>query len=141
MKKTARVAILLGVCSAAVVGGSLAGLAIASAIPPTEPRVEEGPGSVHPVAEFPVNESGQTYGYVDQGLLSDPSARAQLVAVTTDEGVDGWAYFAELMPAAMATTPEEAEALSTGEPYKVAVYELDGRTLIGFQTVNRQLEQ
>lgn len=44
----------------------------------------------------------------------------------------------ELQPVHFATTPEEAERLSVGEPYAVvAVNEMDGMTFIGRHTVNR----
>ncbi len=115
----------------------LGGASIASALTSSSPEIPPASLSVGAVDEFPVTDGGLSYGYVDQGLRTDPSARADLVAVTTDAGQEGWAYFAELMPAHVATTPEEARRLSTDEPYAVAVYELDGQTLIGYQTVNR----
>lgn len=93
--------------------------------------------SINPVDAFPLTESGQTYGFVDQGLTKDPNARAELVLVTTDDGVEGWAYFRELQPAVFAKTTEEAVRLSTDAPYAVAVYKEDGKTLVGYQTVNR----
>lgn len=138
MKKIKKVAIAIAIASAALVAGSLSGFLIANAVAPAQ-TVDYG--SVNAVEKFPVNDSGQTYGFVDQGLHSDPSARAQLLAVTTDDGKDGWAYAIELLPAAYAQTPEEAEKLSTDDPYEVAVYELDGRTFIGFHTVNRLPEK
>lgn len=142
MKKLAKVAIVLAVSSGAIVGGSLAGFTIAVATSPAPvAQPQGGAESVRAVEKFPVNESGQSYGLVDQGLLSDSSVRPQLVLVTTDEGVDGYAYYAELFPAAVARSQNEAKALSTDEPYEVPVYEVDGKTLIGMHTVNRPPEK
>jgi hypothetical protein len=138
MKKLAKVALVLAVSSGAIVGGSLAGFSIAVANSPAPPvQVQGDDGSLRPVEKFSVNESGQTYGLVDQGLLSDSSVRPQLVLVTTDEGVEGYAYYAELFPAAMAKSTTEAKQLSTDQPYEVPVYDVDGRTFIGIHTVNR----
>lgn len=139
MKKIIRASAAIGVAAAALVAGSLTGLGIATAVNSAAPP-QEVQHSVNAVDAFPTNDFGQTYGFVDQGLLSDSDARAQLVAVTTDQGKDGWAYWAQLMPPLTADSAEEAQALSTDQPYQVAVYELDGRTPIGFHTVNRAPE-
>lgn len=140
MKKLAKVALALSVSSAAIVGGSIAGYTIAVATTPT-PAPVIADGSVHPVEKFPVNASGQTYGFIDQGLISDPSIRPQLVAVSTDEGKDGYAYYVELFPSSTAKSPADAKALSTDQPYPVPVYEVDGKTVIGVHTVNRLPEK
>lgn len=134
---------LAGVASAAVVIGGLGGLAVASAVstPPPPTPLTEAELSWNPVAKVPDNGAGLTYGFIDQGLLTDASARADLVFVSTDDGKDGYAYMAELLPGYDAKTPEEAAQYVNTEPYQVPVYELDGKTLIGYQTVNRPAER
>ena len=138
MKRFAKVAAILAVSSGAIVGGSVAGFTLAVANSPAPVlEIQGDDGSLRPVEKFPVNESGQTYGLVDQGLLSNSSVRPQLVLVTTDEGVDGYAYYTELFPTVLAKSPAEAKGLSTDQPYEVPVYQVDGRTLVGMHTVNR----
>lgn len=130
-----KVVIVSSLLAAAVVGGSVSGVAVASAT--FAPPAHDQAGQVLDVESFAMADSGLTYGFVDQGLTSDPAARPDLVLVTTDEGIEGWAYSDELMPWLGVKTPEEAKALDGDVPYAVPVYELDGETLLGFQTVNR----
>lgn len=65
---------------AAMLAGLL-GVALAGALIPHQEIYDE---SINAVERFPTNQSGQTYGLIDQGLKGDHSARAQLVAVSTD---------------------------------------------------------
>lgn len=139
MMEIKKVVLASTILAATILGGSVTGVAIASSMLP--PPVQSEAGAVASVESFAVNDSGLTYGFVNQGLVSDTAARADLVMVTTDEGADGWAYSSELMPWIHAKTPQEAEALTTDRPYRVAVYQLDGKTLIGYQTVNRHQGQ
>lgn len=138
MKKITRISLIGGGAAIALVAGASSGMAIAAATQPTEAAIFET--SVNGVESFKTNANGQTYGWVDQGLLDDPSARATLVGVVTDDGKEGWAYTSELMPWLDAKTPEEAASLTTDQPYAVAVYALDGKTLLGYHTVNRPPE-
>lgn len=140
MKKLTRLTLVLAISSGAIVGGSLAGFGLAMATAPTAPA-QTGEGGIQSVEKFPVNDSGQTYGLIDQGLLSDGSVRPQLVLVTTDTGEEGYAYYVELFPAVAAKSPADAERLSTDQPYEVPVYKVDGSTFIGFHTVNRPPEK
>jgi len=140
MNRLSKVFVGITVSTAAVVAGTLAGYAIAGAVPPPEPELKvlsEAELSVSPVDRFPVNAAGQTLGLVDQGLLTDHTARAELILVTTDDGQDGYAYYDELLPGLNVSGEGNAGPASRGEPYEVAVYEIDGTTVIGYQTVNR----
>lgn len=136
MRKSIKVLGMAAAASAALVVGSFTGVAIASAVSPTTEQM-----GVTLLNEFRVTDQGLTYGFVDQGLAEDPGARADLVAVTTDDGKDGWAYSAEYMPWNFVEKPDEAAKSSTNQPYTVPVYELDGKSLIGYQTVNRPAEK
>lgn len=135
MKKLTKAAAALALSAAAIVGCSTAGFFVAMASAPTVSPKAPDVGSPYAVDHYPVNAQGQTYGMIDQGLAGDPEARAELIAVTTDDGKEGYAYGQDLF-APVPSGPDEAATLSD-EPYEVPVYELDGRTLIGVHTVNR----
>lgn len=72
-----------------------------------------------------VNEYGQTYGLDALG--------ADLIAVTSDEGLDGYVYRDELYGDIGINTPEEALEWqnSKTENRSFTVYESDGKTAIG----------
>lgn len=140
MEKTARKALILTITAAAICGGAVAGMGISYALTPS-PAAIKAAEETDSVEKFSVNENGQTYGLINQGLYSDPEARPQLIFVTTDEGKDGYSYYYELFPNANVDSPEEAEASSTDKPYEVPVFKVDGKTVIGFHTVNRTPEK
>lgn len=71
--------------------------------------------------------------------LADHTARAELTFVRTDDGKEGYSYYRELLPGP-GTNSERSEPAFRGEPYRVAVYEPDGVSLVGYQTVNRPVE-
>ena len=142
MKKMNKLFVGLTVSTTAIVAGTLSGFAIAAAVPaPVTPQTEavlsEADLSVLPVDKFPTNDAGKTYGLVDQGLVTDHTIRAELLFVTTDEGRDGYAYHDDLLPGFTQESVPGSGADDRGEPYEVAVYELDGVTMIGYHTVNR----
>lgn len=140
MSKGMKFAATLAIAACAITAGTFGGMAISNAvITPPAPLTHENQ-SIHPVDKYPTNEAGQTYGFIDQGLISDDQQRPQLVMVTTDDGEDGFAYYLELFPNAGVESPLEAEASNHPESYSVPVYEVDGKTQIGFHTLNRPPE-
>ncbi len=80
---------------------------------------------INNLAELQVNENGQTYG---PDILN-----ADLIAVTSDQGEEGYVYREELYVEAP-KTPEEAIS-SNGEVRVIKVYLSDGITEIGTFTM------
>lgn len=89
---------------------------------------------IHQMDDLELNDNGLLFGPDNMG--------ADLVLVTSDQGIDGYVYRDELYPEVQeVTTPEEAvkwtEEFTEKYPngYVITVYEEDGKTAIGTFTI------
>ncbi|MBG6055707.1 hypothetical protein IWX81_002130 [Salinibacterium sp. CAN_S4] len=74
---------------------------------------------------YPVNSLGLTYGAIDD------VPRPDLIAVTTDDGVDGYAFALQLL----GRPPTTAAPTRSPGPRSVSVYDLSTETVLGVITV------
>ena len=90
-----------------------------------------GQATLGAVPDWPVNERGETYG-----VQGNSATAPDLILVVATNGLEGYAYSAEMEAAEGTgfTSPEEALAwqeANKGKHWDVPVYESDGVTEIG----------
>lgn len=118
-----------------LVGGAVGALAAPGLLTPT--GVADAPNAAPAVTmtpEYPVNESGETYGSALDATA--PDNEPDLILVLGSNGATGYARKTDLAAAEGTgfTTIEEAVKWSEGEgrqDHKVPVYLSDGKTQVG----------
>lgn len=86
-------------------------------------------GQITGGAEYPTNESGDTYGSYSEQIQTDEDW-PDLIAVVTDEGEEGYVYRSDFL-GGEAASPEEALAGQRIRPRSITAYASDGETVVG----------
>lgn len=118
---------------AAAIGGGAIGLSLGLGADPAATRAAgsvaaAAPAHTEPATTFPVNEYGETFGPGNLETIPD------LVLAIADDGVtEGYVRDSELLPPLTGTPAQRAGY--TEPARQVALYQSDGRTVIGTFTL------